>query len=146
MDGMQVAVWVVMAGLAVIVIAVLARDARRAKAADLVREQQWRAAQSAAYGAQPPVPGGPPQMLAAPPSALPSIGAPAGARTNTFAVLALVFGILGGLIAIVFGHIALHQIRRTGEQGRGMAITGLVIGYVVLAVWVLAAAVLIARG
>lgn len=52
--------------------------------------------------------------------------------TNVFAVLALVFGIIGGLLGIVFGHIALSQIRRTGEAGRGMAIAGLALGYITL--------------
>ncbi len=56
-------------------------------------------------------------------------------RTNVFAILALVFGILGGLLALVFGHIALSQIRRTGESGRGMAIAGLVLGYISIVFW-----------
>ncbi|SIN36772.1 peptidyl-prolyl cis-trans isomerase [Mycobacteroides abscessus subsp. abscessus] len=53
--------------------------------------------------------------------------------TNTFAVVALVLGFVGGVLAIPFGHIALSQINRTGEQGRGMAIAGLVLGYLSLA-------------
>ncbi|BCN51939.1 hypothetical protein RE9425_03290 [Prescottella equi] len=56
--------------------------------------------------------------------------------TNVCAILALIFGFLGGLLAIVFGHIALSQIQRTGEQGRGLAIAGLVLGYIFLAFWV----------
>src|SRR5262245_50143221 len=64
-------------------------------------------------------------------------------RTNGFAVTSLVCGILGlcaggflvAIPAIVFGHIALAQINRLGglEQGRGMAIAGLVMGYAYLA-------------
>ncbi|HJW00893.1 MAG TPA: DUF4190 domain-containing protein, partial [Arthrobacter sp.] len=50
--------------------------------------------------------------------------------TNILAILALVFGLAGGLPAIPLGHIALVQIRRTGDSGRGMAIAGLVLGYV----------------
>jgi len=42
-------------------------------------------------------------------------------------VCAFVFAPLG----IVFGHLSLSQIRRSGEDGRGLAIAGLVIGYVV---------------
>lgn len=57
--------------------------------------------------------------------------------TNTFAVLALVFGILGGLLGVVFGHVALSQIKRTGEGGRGLAVAGLVLGYIYLAFWLL---------
>ncbi len=59
---------------------------------------------------------------------------PGQARTSTIAILALVFGIIGsGVVAVVLGHVALSQIRRTGEQGRGMAIAGLVLGYVTTA-------------
>lgn len=51
-------------------------------------------------------------------------------HTNNFAVASLIIGIVqGGVVAIIFGHIALSQIKRTGEQGRGFAIAGLVIGY-----------------
>ena len=34
-------------------------------------------------------------------------------------------------LAILFGHLSLSQIKRSGEDGRGMAIAGLVIGYVI---------------
>jgi hypothetical protein len=49
--------------------------------------------------------------------------------TNVLAILALVFGIGGGLLGIIFGHTARAQIRRTGEQGWGLATAGLVLGY-----------------
>jgi hypothetical protein len=55
------------------------------------------------------------------------------ASTNTFAILALVFGLLGGVLGIVFGHIARAQIRHIAERGWGMATTGLVLGYIWLA-------------
>jgi hypothetical protein len=48
-----------------------------------------------------------------------------------------VLGFTTGLTAIagiVCGHMALSQIRRTGEEGRSLAIAGLVIGYGVLAI------------
>ncbi|WP_430336243.1 DUF4190 domain-containing protein [Rhodococcus sp. ACT016] len=67
----------------------------------------------------------------------PSYMQPRNTGTNVFAILALIFGFLGGLLAIVFGHIALNQIYRTGEQGRGLAIAGLVLGYMFLAFWVI---------
>ena len=51
----------------------------------------------------------------------------------------MVLGILGiflcmfygvaSIIAVVFGHVALSQIKRTGQEGRGMAIAGLATGY-----------------
>ncbi len=56
--------------------------------------------------------------------------------TNGPAVASLVFGIgqvflwgLGGIIAIVCGHVARSQIRKTGQQGDGLAVAGLVLGY-----------------
>ena len=53
--------------------------------------------------------------------------------TNGYAIASLVLGIVGMLIgsilAVVFGHMALGQIRRTGQSGRGLAIAGLVLGY-----------------
>jgi hypothetical protein len=52
------------------------------------------------------------------------------AKTNVFAIVALITGILGmAVVPVVFGHISLSQIKKTGEQGRGMAIAGLVLGY-----------------
>jgi hypothetical protein len=49
--------------------------------------------------------------------------------TNSYAIVALVCSLIVAPIGIVFGHLALGQIRRTGEGGRGLAIAGLVIGY-----------------
>jgi hypothetical protein len=31
---------------------------------------------------------------------------------------------------VIFGHIAIGQIKKTGEGGRGLAIAGLIIGYI----------------
>jgi Domain of unknown function (DUF4190) len=55
--------------------------------------------------------------------------------TNPWAVASLVCGIAqffvppGVILAIVFGHIARRQIRRTGKGGRGLATAGLILGY-----------------
>jgi uncharacterized protein DUF4190 len=64
-----------------------------------------------------------------------------GTRTNSLAVASLVLGIaswcacpiVGGLAAVILGHVARGQIRRTGEGGGGLAIAGLILGYVHLA-------------
>ena len=58
------------------------------------------------------------------------------------------FGPLPTIPAIVLGHIARSQIRRTGEQGAGLALTGLVLGWgaVILGVLLLAAGVAISVG
>jgi hypothetical protein len=58
--------------------------------------------------------------------------------TSGLAITALVLGIIGGAIfAVLFGHLALNDIKATGKDGRGMAIAGLVLGYIQTAFWVL---------
>ena len=67
-------------------------------------------------------------------------------RTNGFAIASLacglaqfMFGPLATIPAIVFGHIARSQIKRTGEQGAGLALAGLILGWatVILAIVVI---------
>lgn len=36
----------------------------------------------------------------------------------------------GGLIAVITGHVARQQIKRTGEAGGNLALVGLIVGYV----------------
>jgi hypothetical protein len=60
------------------------------------------------------------------------------AGTNGFAVASLVLGILwiwwiGSALAVVFGHIALGQLKARPQGGRGLAIAGLILGYIGLA-------------
>jgi hypothetical protein len=56
------------------------------------------------------------------------------AKTNVLAIVSLITSILGlGLVGVITGHIGLNQIKKTSEQGRGLAIAGLVIGYVQIA-------------
>lgn len=50
-------------------------------------------------------------------------------RTNTYAIVSLVSAFVISPLAVIFGHLSLKQIASTGEQGRGMAIAGLVLGY-----------------
>ena len=56
--------------------------------------------------------------------------------TNSLAIASLacgigqaMFWIFSGIPAIVLGHIARKQIRRTGQDGDGMALGGLILGY-----------------
>jgi hypothetical protein len=65
--------------------------------------------------------------------------------TNGLAVASLacglaqfVFGPLPTIPAIVLGHVARHQIRRTGEQGAGMALAGLLLGWAAIALGIIA--------
>ena len=64
----------------------------------------------------------------------------AGPGTNGFAVASLVCSIAttmicgnSSILAIVLGHVARRQIKRTGEGGAGLALAGLIIGYLGLA-------------
>ena len=70
-------------------------------------------------------------------------------RTNGLAMASLVcgvaqftFGPLATIPAIVFGHMALHQIKRSGEQGAGLALAGLILGWaaVILGILLIVAA------
>ncbi|MHA3684315.1 DUF4190 domain-containing protein [Leucobacter sp. HY1908] len=49
--------------------------------------------------------------------------------TNTFAFLAIIFAFVVPLAGIIFGHMGLSQIKRNGDAGRGIALTGLIISY-----------------
>jgi len=68
---------------------------------------------------------------------------PVGPKTNTLAIISLVSAFFVSLAAVITGHIALGQIRRTGESGHGLAVTGLVLGYVGIASQVLVVAIVI---
>jgi protein-disulfide isomerase len=59
-------------------------------------------------------------------------------KTNTLSIVSLVTGFFCAIAAIITGHLALGQIRRTGESGRGLAIAGLVLGYLGMFLTVLA--------
>jgi Domain of unknown function (DUF1707)/Domain of unknown function (DUF4190) len=63
--------------------------------------------------------------------------------TNSLAVASMVFGLatplfgLTAIPAVILGHKARGQIRRSGEKGGGMATTGLVIGWAAIGLFVL---------
>jgi hypothetical protein len=67
----------------------------------------------------------PPPSYSASPTGVP--------KTNTLAIVALILGILVPIGGIITGHIALGQIKRTGEAGRPLALAGTIIGYVLTA-------------
>ncbi|MFC9559314.1 DUF4190 domain-containing protein [Agromyces sp. NPDC056965] len=74
--------------------------------------------------------------------------APAG-KTNVLAIVSLVSAFFVSLAAVITGHIALSQIKKTGEQGRGLAIAGLIIGYVGLAaglIWIIVVIAILMAG
>ncbi len=57
---------------------------------------------------------------------------PANPRSNPLAIASIPAGILLPPVGIAFGHIARSRIRTTGERGAGLALIGLVLGYVSL--------------
>jgi amino acid transporter len=79
-----------------------------------------------------------------------AVAPPAG--TNGFAIASFVLSFffclygIGAILAVVFGHIARSQIRRTGQQGAGLALAGMIIGYVGIGLWVLFVVLAIAAG
>lgn len=82
--------------------------------------------------------------------AAPAYGQPTAAKNNTLAVVSLVASLaglvsgIGFLVGIICGHISLGQIKKTGEQGRGMAVAGLIIGYVGIVLSIIVAIVIFA--
>ena len=62
--------------------------------------------------------------------------------TNGLALGSMICGIaeiftlgLAAIPAVILGHLARSQIRQTGERGDGMAVAGLVLGYLAIAGW-----------
>jgi hypothetical protein len=60
-------------------------------------------------------------------------------KLNTLAVVSIASALtsIGAVAAIITGHVALTQIKRSGESGRGLALAGTIVGYVTVALWVL---------
>lgn len=99
--------------------------------------------QGAPYQSQYPpnqyTPGGPGSPYAAPQS------------TNAMALGSLISSIagwtvvpfIGWIVGVVLGHIARNQLRQSNEQGAGLALAGLITGYVGLALSALAVVLLI---
>ncbi len=75
------------------------------------------------------------------------------AKVNGFAIASMVLGIvwiywIGSILAVVFGHISLRQIKQSNgaQTGRGMAIAGLVLGYVGVATLLVLIAIVVVVG
>lgn len=82
------------------------------------------------YGA-PPTTDAPYPYPPYPPYPYPPYGYAPTPQTNALAIASLVCAFLFAPLAILFGHLSLAQIRRSGEEGRGLAVAGLAIGYLV---------------
>lgn len=72
-------------------------------------------------------------------------GPPTPAKTNGKSITSLVLGVLSivvpyigfllGIVAIVFASLSFKELKRTGEQGKGLSIAGLVCGIVGTAIY-----------
>ncbi|MDL5156795.1 DUF4190 domain-containing protein [Actinomycetospora termitidis] len=121
-------------------------------------QQQYGQTGSGEPGYGPPAPGS--GSFGAPaygqqPGAYPQpYGYPAGgvAPTNGLAIASLVLSLLSfffGITAVggvICGHIARRQIRERGENGDGLALAGLIIGYIFIGLFVLAVVFFIVFG
>src|ERR1700712_3790015 len=75
----------------------------------------------APYGTYPPPPPPPPPYGGGYP--------PPPRSTNGLAIASLICAFVFAPLAILFGHISLSQIKRSGQDGHGLAIAGLALGY-----------------
>ncbi len=74
--------------------------------------------------------GTPPSSVNVQPIAYPRAEAALRTPWNGLAIASLVLSVIAlGLLGVILGHIALHQIKRTGEQGWILAVIGVVLGY-----------------
>jgi Domain of unknown function (DUF4190) len=57
--------------------------------------------------------------------------------TNTMAILALVFAFLFAPAGLILGILARKEIRRTGENGDGLALAGIIVGGIFTGIFLL---------
>ncbi|GLZ51442.1 DUF4190 domain-containing protein [Actinomycetospora sp. NBRC 106378] len=81
-----------------------------------------------------------------PPAQPAGYGPPVARRTNVLSIVALIAAFFVPLAAVVCGWVSLRQIARSGENGRPLAITALVLGGIGCAMWILFWVLIIANG
>jgi peptidyl-prolyl cis-trans isomerase B (cyclophilin B) len=64
-------------------------------------------------------------------------GAPAQPGWNTMSIVAFVATFFISILGIILGFIALSQIKRTGEQGRGLALAAVIIGFISIVIGII---------
>ena len=76
-------------------------------------------------------------QYAPPPYGQPGYGYPYGRPTNSLAILSLVLAFVFAPAGLVTGIIARRQIKRTHEDGDGLALAGIIVGGIAAAFFVL---------
>ena len=58
---------------------------------------------------------------------------------NTLAVVSLASALtsVGAVMAIITGHISLAQLKKPGESGKPLALSGLIVGYLTVGFWII---------
>ncbi|TDD68556.1 DUF4190 domain-containing protein, partial [Actinomadura rubrisoli] len=122
----------------------LSQQGRTAEAETWNQYANAIAAQAAAYPQNTGY--GPYAAPTRPPHLAPAMHPHAKARYSHAAIYSLSFGLVGlitcglpSIPAIVAGHVAWVRMRRTGERGLGMAVTGIALGWIMVAFWALVA-------
>lgn len=59
-------------------------------------------------------------------------------KLNSLAIVSLATAVsgFGAVAGVITGHVALAQIKKTGQAGRPAALAGIIVGYVVLGAWI----------
>jgi hypothetical protein len=118
----------------------------------LASDGNWYPPQTAPAPQAPPAPYGAPPAYGPPPNAAYGYSPYAPTQsTNGFAIASLVLGILwvywiGSILAIIFGFVALSQIKERNQSGKGMATAGLILGFIGLGMLVLVIVLVAASG
>lgn len=63
---------------------------------------------------------------------------PAGQKTNTMAIVAIILAFLIPFVGLILGIVAMSQIKKRNEGGKGLAIASIVISIVIMALQLLA--------
>ncbi|GHU07105.1 hypothetical protein FACS189431_1140 [Alphaproteobacteria bacterium] len=58
-------------------------------------------------------------------------------KTNTMAILGLVFAFLFPILGLIFSIVAKGQIKKTGEGGAGLATAGLIISIIIMVIGII---------
>ncbi|MFJ3392596.1 DUF4190 domain-containing protein [Leifsonia aquatica] len=63
---------------------------------------------------------------------------------NTMAIVGFILAFFVSIVGVILGFVALSQIKRTGEQGRGLALAAVIIGLVEIVLGIIFTIIIIA--